>query len=449
MFKKIAICLFLAAFCLGARAGDTNSLVWHRATDRVDADVRGMTLWPLLEQIAVAAGWHIFVEPDTTHTASAKFKDLPSGDALKMLLGDLNFALVPRTNGVPSLYVFRTVMKNATREVLVPKAAPKHVPNELLVKLKPGTDVDALAKLLGAKITGRNDKLGLYRLQFGDVAVTDAALGQLKNNSDATGVDYNYYFDPPPPIQALSSAPIAPLSLQLNPPGDSGKVIVGLIDMNVQSLGAQLDKFILPQLNAAGDVSASSDITHGTAMAYNILTAIAQASSGGGSSVQIQPVDVYGGSQTTTSWYVALGIQAAVDHGANILNLSLGSAGDSSVLDGVVKLALADNIVIFGAAGNTPVDAPTYPGAIPGVHDITALGMPGQLAPYANFWLGDNMALPGTGYVYYGGTPYVVQGTSTATAFASGTYAGTLGSTTMTQPQILGAMQTKFPVPAK
>jgi hypothetical protein len=446
MFKKIAISLFLAALCLCARAADTNSLVWHRATDRVDADVRGMALWPMLEQIAAEAGWHIFVEPDTTHTSSAKFKDLPSGDALKMLLGNLNFALVPRTNGVPNLYVFRTVMKNATREVLAPKAPPRHVPNELLVKLKPGTDVDALAKLLGAKITGRNDKLGLYRLLFNNASATDAALGQLKNNSDATGVDYNYYFDPPPPIQALSSAPVAPLSLQLNPPGDSGKVIVGLIDMNVQSLGAQLDKFILPQINAAGDVPASTDITHGTAMAYNILTAIAQAS-GGGSSVQIQPVEVYGGNQNTTSWFVALGIQAAVDHGANVLNLSLGSSGDNSVLDGVVSLALADNIVIFGAAGNTPVNAPTYPGAIPGVYDITALGQPGQLAPYANFWLGDTMALPGTGYVYYGGTPYVVQGTSTATAFASGIYAGTWGSTTMTPPQIIGAMQTKFPVP--
>jgi len=115
----------------------------------------------------------------------------------------------------------------------------------------------------------------------------------------------------------------------------------------------------------------------------------------------------------------------------------------------VVSLALADNIVIFGAAGNTPVDAPTYPGAIPGVHDITALGLPGQLAPYANFWSGDSMALPGTGYVYFGGTPYAVQGTSTSTAFASGIYAGTMASTPVAPQQILAAMQTKFPVPTK
>ena len=45
------------------------------------------------------------------------------------------------------------------------------------MKVKPGTDIDALAKMLGAKIIGRNDKLGIYRLQFGDAAATDAALG--------------------------------------------------------------------------------------------------------------------------------------------------------------------------------------------------------------------------------------------------------------------------------
>src|ERR1017187_5706172 len=138
MFKKIAVCLFLAALSFSAGAADTNSLVWHRATDRVDADVRGMALWPLLEKIASDAGWRIYVEPDTTHTTSAKFKDLPSGDALKRLLGNLNFALVPRTNGVPILYVVRTCIKNDARLVRAPKWSPNLVPSQLLVKHGPG-----------------------------------------------------------------------------------------------------------------------------------------------------------------------------------------------------------------------------------------------------------------------------------------------------------------------
>jgi len=450
MFKKIAICLFLAAFCLCARAADTNSLVWHRATDRVDADVRGMALWPLLEKIAVEAGWHIFVEPDTTYTTSAKFKDLPSGDALKMLLGNLNFALVPRTNGVPHLYVFRTVMTNATQQVLAPKAAAKHVDNELLVKLKPGADIDALAKAIGAKVIGRDDKLGIYRLQFGDADTTAAALASLKNNSDVQAVDYNYVFDPPVTPQLLADAPVGPVSLKLDPAttGNPCNPVVGLIDTQVQSLGNQLDPFLLKPISVAGNAGTNtSTLTHGTAMAETILRAVAQAG-GGSSSVRILAVDVYGAGEMTTSWNVALGIKAAVDNGATVLNLSLGGPGDSAVLDSVIQQAIAAGIPIYAAAGNQPVSTPTYPAAAPGVIAVTATAG-GQLAPYANFGSFVFMAMPGASVVYLGTQAYVVQGTSPATAYATGVAAGTKGVDCLPWSQIQSAMQQKFPVPAK
>ena len=152
--------------------------------------------WPAFGKIsAVAADWKIFVEPGAEHRASAKFKDLPSGDALKMLLGDLNFALVPQTNGPSLLYVFRTTMHNATRQVVVAKPA-KRIANELLLKVKPGTDIETLAKLLGAKIIGRLDKAGLYRLQFDDASATDAALAQLKSNSDVAGGGLRLFLRP-------------------------------------------------------------------------------------------------------------------------------------------------------------------------------------------------------------------------------------------------------------
>ncbi len=447
-FGWVFICLWLAFGLIAARAADTNSLVWHKATDRVDADLRGMALWPLLEKIAADAGWRIYVEPDTTHTTSAKFKDLPSGDALKMLLGNLNFALVPRTNGVPQLYVFRTVMKNATRLVLAPKATPKHVPNELLVKLKPGTDVDALAKLLGAKVIGRDDKLGIYRLQFGDADATDAALASLKNNSDVLAVDYNYVFDPPTTPQLLANAPVGPVSLTLNPAttGDPCNPIVGLIDTHVQSLGSQLDPFMLKSISVAGDAApGTSDLTHGTAMAGTILRAISQ-SAGGSSSVRILSVDVYGTYATTTSWNVALGIKAAVDNGATIINLSLGGPSDSAILDSVIQQAIAAGIPVYAAAGNQPVSTPTYPAADPGVIAVTAT-QGGQIAPYANFGSFVSLALPGASVVYLGGQPYIVQGTSPATAYATGVAAGTRGLDCLPWTQIQSAMQQKFAVP--
>ena len=215
LFLTLLVCVNVSA-----RAAETNSLVWQTNRDRVSADIRSEALWPLLEDIAHQTGWQIFVEPDISQNASVKFQNLPAGEALRKLLGNLNYALVPETNGPRQLYVFTTTIHNATQRVAATpaKAAPmRHVPNELLVKLKPGADIDALAKSLGAKVVGRNDKLGIYRLQFGDAAATDDALASLKNNSDVAAVDYNYIFDPPPTPQQIASAPNGPVTLTLDP----------------------------------------------------------------------------------------------------------------------------------------------------------------------------------------------------------------------------------------
>jgi hypothetical protein len=417
----------------------------------VDADIHGEALWPLLEDISRQTGWHIFVEPETARVASTKFKDLPPDDALRMLLGNLNFAFVPQTNGPDFLYVFTTSRANATQPVRLEKPVVKkqqHVPNELIVKLKPGADIDALAKLLGAKILARLDKLGIYRLGFPDAAATDAALATLQGNSDVAAVDYNYIFDPPPSPQPLANTPVGPVSLTLNPPGDSGKLIVGLIDTPVQRLDGSLNDFLLKQISVTGDAYATgTDPTHGTAMAEAILRAISQAS-GGSTSAQILPVNIYDSGESTTSWNLVLGILAAVDAGANPINLSLGGPGDSSVVDSIIQQGEAKGIVFFAAAGNQPVSTPTYPGAYNGVMAVTAT-QGGQLAPYANYGSFVSLAFPGGVVIYLGGTAYVVQGTSVSTATATGVAVGNKSVLGWNWPQIEAAMQKKFTVPAK
>ena len=434
------------------RAAETNSLVWQADRDRVSADIRSEALWPLLEDIAHQTGWHIFVEPGAAHDASTKFSGLPAGEALRKLLGNLNYALVPQTNGPQQLYVFTTTIHNATQRVAAApvKAVPqKRLANELLVKLKPGADIDAIAKRLGAKVVGRNDKLGIYRLQFSDAAATDVALASLKNNSDVAAVDYNYIFDRPPAPQQIANAPAGPVSLTLDPnsTSDPCNPVVGLIDTPMQSLGSQLDPFLMKAINVTGDSAApgTNEPTHATAMAETILRAISQ--QGGSSSVRILPVDVYGAGETASSWNVALGVQAAVDGGATVLNMSLGGTTDGAILNDIIQQALAKGVVIFAAAGNQPVNTPTYPAAIPGVNAVTALGQPGQLASYANYGSFVEMALPGASVVYLGNQAYVVQGTSPATAYASGVAAGTKGINCLPWAQIQSAMAAKFPVP--
>ena len=457
LWLGLGLCLLFGS---GAGAATSDSLVWQTASNRVSADLHGEALWPLLEDIAHQTGWHIFVEPGASRKADVKFKNLESGEALKKLLGDLNFAFVPQTNEADHLYVFTTTMHNATQRVgaaLAKRSPAKHVPNELLVKLKPGVDIDAIAKALGAKVIDRDDKSGIYRLQFADEAAMEAALTKLKANSDVEAVEYNNYFDPPLAPQQITPNANTPgaVSLTLDSSknnSDPCNPIVGLVDTGIQSLGSELDQFIMKPISVAGDststtTGASTVPTHATSMAQTILRAIAQQTTK--TSVKILPVDVYGSNEMATTGDVAKGIKAAVDGGATVVNLSLGGTMDSAILDSIIQQALAKGVVFYAAAGNVPVNTPTFPAAIGGVNAVTALGAPGQLASYANFGSFVDMALPGNSVVILGGNAWVVQGTSPATAYASGVAAGYKTINCDSWAQIQSMMQQRFPVPTK
>src|ERR1041385_7988714 len=102
--------LLVITFLLSSQplSADTNSLSWQKQDNLVNADIQSWNLVHLLENIAAATGWRGYLDPKANHTVSAKFKALPPGEALPLLLGDVNFAVVPQTNGPSRLYVFRT-----------------------------------------------------------------------------------------------------------------------------------------------------------------------------------------------------------------------------------------------------------------------------------------------------------------------------------------------------
>lgn len=433
-------------------AATTNTLTWDKTRDRVTADVRDWELIGLLEEIASQTGWHVFVEPDDNFRSSVKFQELPSGEALRRLLGDMNFVLMPRTNAAQRLYVFRTALKNATQqvrggEIAKEAAKAKRVPNELIVRLKPGTDIDQLARMFGATITGRLPELNTYRLEFPDEAAAENARKLLADTTGVASVEYNYYFEQPQPTRSYAgNASLPPPALQLKPPGESGRVIVGLIDTAVQPLGDQLDAFMLKQLSVAGQASLdSSSPTHGTSMAETILRSL-EGVTKGSTSVQILPVDVYGAAGETTTWNVAMGIVKAVNNGATVLNLSLGGAVGSSFLQDLVAQVSAKGIPIIAAAGNEPVAAPFYPAAYPQVFAVTG-GNRNGISSYANYGSFVDVAAPDASIVFYGNRQWYVVGTSAAAAFTTGMAAGLADKNGASWSAILQTIQRSFPVP--
>src|SRR5262249_4430727 len=132
-------------------------LNWRTDQDRVDAQIESWPLPRVLEAISSATGWQIYVEPETQYTVTTRFQKLKPAEALRRLLGELNFALLPQTNGPARLFIYHNSLQEATQLIQIsrkPKGAgSRQIPNELIVTLKPGAkeNIDALAKRLGAK----------------------------------------------------------------------------------------------------------------------------------------------------------------------------------------------------------------------------------------------------------------------------------------------------------
>jgi thermitase len=422
--QRLIVRVAMAAMSLTATAVlASDTLNWRADQNRVSADIKAGELYSLLGQIASASGWQIYVEPDLTHRVSAKFQNLPPGEALHHLLGDVNFALVPRTNANPRLYVFRTSMQKATQFVPPSKPADKTakvIPNELIVRLKPGAKIDELARALGAKVIGRIDGLNAYRLQFDNQTAADTARVALTQNPDVASVESNYSIDRPENPQVVEANPPG-LRMQLNPPPANGRVTIGLLDTAVQPLGNDLDQFLLKQLSVAGQAQLDPNSpTHGTAMAETMLRTL-QTLGNGSSSIQILPVDVYGPNESTSTFDVALGIKAAVDAGANPISMSLGSPSDSQLLRDLINQGSSKGITFYAAKGNSPDTSPQYPAGDKGVTAVTALDNNGQVASWANRAPIPAVGALGSVLVPYDGQAYMVQGTSPATAIVSAT----------------------------
>jgi hypothetical protein len=446
------ICLGAAAVTLlfsNTHACAAEVLNWNTNKNLVSADIQSVPVSRLLAGIARHTGWQVFLEPNVTRNVSTKFRDLSSGEALRMLLGDLNFAIVPQTNGPVHLYVFRTSLEKATKlihpEDMVSKVSRSgKIPNELVVTVKPGVKIDGLGCLQDANVTGQITALNTYRVQFKDEAAAKAAQSCLSGNSDVLAVEANYSMEQPDvPLGVANAAP----QFNLTPKANDGncQVVIGLIDTSVGTLGNNLDQFLTTPISVAGKPTADSQLTHGTAMADTILRAV-QANTGGKTSIKMMPVDVYGPNETTSTFDVATGVYDAVQAGANVINLSLGGQGDSAFFHTLIQNAAKQGVVFFAAAGNQPVTTPTYPAAYPEVQAVTAGSGPGQVADYANRGSFVDLMLPGTSIVPYDGQSWAVTGTSTSTAFATGVAAGLADSGHNCPNQVIPTLQSKFGV---
>ena len=139
-----------------------------------------------------------------------------------------------------------------------------------------------------------------------------------------------------------------------------------------------------------------------------------------------------GDEASTNSWYLALSLDWLLGREVQLINLSLGGAGDQ-ILRHVIARVLTRPVALLAAAGNRPDTAPVYPAAYPGVWAVTAVDAAGRVyerasrgnfislaAPGVDLWVPDVASLLAAPPRLAG---RYVSGTSFATALASATLA--------------------------
>ncbi|HVV73107.1 MAG TPA: hypothetical protein VHI52_16660, partial [Verrucomicrobiae bacterium] len=81
MSMAVVILLGLLSGFVPCRAG-AEVFSWNTNKNEVTVDFNSTGLLKVLERVAAATRWQVFVEPETQHRVSAKFKDVPPGEAL-------------------------------------------------------------------------------------------------------------------------------------------------------------------------------------------------------------------------------------------------------------------------------------------------------------------------------------------------------------------------------
>jgi serine protease len=157
-------------------------------------------------------------------------------------------------------------------------------------------------------------------------------------------------------------------------------VTVAVIDSGVDAHHVDLDGQVLPGLDLV-DPKGNGDadlVGHGTTVSAIIAGKDdADGVVGIAPKAKILPVRVLDQqNRYDDAMIVAKGVRWAVDHGARVINLSLGGSGSSAALGAALDYAFAKDVVVVACTGNASASPSTgvwYPAREPGV--IAVAGM--------------------------------------------------------------------------
>lgn len=202
-------------------------------------------------------------------------------------------------------------------------------------------------------------------------------------------------------------------------------VTVAVIDSGVNAHIALKDgvtQIALTELSDGGE-----QLSHGTAVA-SIISGNHSSTPGVAPASEILSIRVTNAAGSSDSYTLAEAILAAVDSGAQIINISMGSANSSTVLANAVRYAQNQGAVIVASSGNEGASQLSYPAAYSGVISVGAIEANGEHLDFSN--QGESLSLSAPGFevnAAWGENQRIgFSGTSASAPFVSGSIAAIL-----------------------
>jgi serine protease len=142
---------------------------------------------------------------------------------------------------------------------------------------------------------------------------------------------------------------------------------------------------------------AKDDNGHGTHVAGTIAQSTNNSFGVAGIAYEasLMPLKVLSAEGGGTVADIAEAIRFAADHEADVINMSLGGGGESSLMKEAIAYAHSKNVVVVAAAGNSGRNAAEYPARYPYVIGVSALDAAGNKTPYSNYGAGIDISAPG------------------------------------------------------
>lgn len=330
-------------------------------------------------------------------------------------------------------------------------ARPKPLPGGVVVRTRPGANVNTLARDYGARVVARVPDTSIYSLAprtslsgsppaYPSEPATPAGPGPtsppiLPVSSDPRVVaaepnqDLNVQIhigfdgDKEPGKGSNADAYAAMRLEEAHQVADGAGVRVAVLDTGVAPDHPDLQGHLAPGYNALSPGTAPLDLPDGvTNQAHGHGTMVASLLAEVAPKAEIIPVRVLNGDGSGSLFAVLQGIRYAVTQKVDVINLSFGTSRESSLLDQALDEAEEAGILIVAAAGNQGSRAKHYPASAGGTLAVASV----------------ETALTRSAFSNYGSEIQVVAvGSSIRAAFCDGGYA-TWSGTSVAAPFVSG-----------